>query len=330
MKILLIQTAFIGDVVLATALIEKIKANKPNSRIDFLVRKGNESLLFENPKVTRVLIFDKSSKKYTNLIRLIRLIRAEKYDYVVNLQRFFTTGIIAAFSGAKVTIGFKKNPLSFLFTHSVEHHISPNSTGHHEVNRNLALIKEIVGDVEFCKPKLYPSKKDFEVIPQNENYVCIAPTSVWFTKQFPENKWCLLIQKLPPRLKIFLIGGKGDFEICERIKNSTDPGRVVNAAGTYSFLQSAALISKAEMTFANDSAPLHFASAMNAPITALFCSTLPAFGFGPLSDVSFIFETTEKLSCRPCGLHGKRKCPQGHFKCAHIDVDGIISTLQIS
>jgi heptosyltransferase-2 len=52
-------------------------------------------------------------------------------------------------------------------------------------------------------------------------------------------------------------------------------------------------------------------------VTAIFCSTVPYFGFGPLSDFSRVVETPEKLDCRPCGLHGYKACPQGHFKCAH-------------
>jgi heptosyltransferase-2 len=70
------------------------------------------------------------------------------------------------------------------------------------------------------------------------------------------------------------------------------------------------------MNYVNDSAPMHFASAVNAPVTAIYCSTIPAFGYGPLSDNSNIVETHEQLSCRPCGLHGYKACPQGHFKCA--------------
>ena len=81
-------------------------------------------------------------------------------------------------------------------------------------------------------------------------------------------------------------------------------------------LQSAALIKDAEMNYVNDSAPMHFASSVNAPVAAVYCSTIPAFGFGPLSDTQFIIEVEEKLGCRPCGLHGHKACPQGHFKCA--------------
>ena len=78
----------------------------------------------------------------------------------------------------------------------------------------------------------------------------------------------------------------------------------------------------AAMNYVNDSAPLHIASAMNAPVMAVFCSTVPAFGFGPLNANGRILERKEPLSCRPCGLHGYKACPEAHFKCAlEIDVE---------
>ncbi len=121
MKFLIIQTAFIGDVVLATPIVEKLKAFYPNATIDFLLRKGNESLLTNHPNIRNTIIFDKKNNKYSNIRKLIKSIRAEKYDYVINAQRFFTTGLITALSGGKHTIGFDKNPLSFLFNTKVPH-----------------------------------------------------------------------------------------------------------------------------------------------------------------------------------------------------------------
>jgi heptosyltransferase-2 len=76
---------------------------------------------------------------------------------------------------------------------------------------------------------------------------------------------------------------------------------------------------------------MHFASAVNAPVCAVYCSTLPSFGFGPLSNKSFIVETREKLDCRPCGLHGQKACPKGHFKCAYgIKEDQLLDTIGAS
>ena len=82
------------------------------------------------------------------------------------------------------------------------------------------------------------------------------------------------------------------------------------------------------MNYVNDSAPMHLASAVNAPVCVIYCSTVPHFGFGPLSDISNIVEVKENLDCRPCGLHGHRACPKGHFKCAQqIDVQQLLANL---
>ena len=115
---------------------------------------------------------------------------------------------------------------------------------------------------------------------------------------------------------MFLLGAFNDRPLCETIVTGTSNKNLVNLAGELSLLESAALMKDADMNYVNDSAPMHLASGMNAPVTAIYCSTVPAFGFGPLSDKSFIIETIEKLDCRPCGLHGHRSCPEGHFNCA--------------
>src|SRR6186713_561178 len=171
MKFLIIQTAFIGDVVLATPLIEKLRQHYPDSTIDFLLRKGNETLLTNHPRLRQVLILDKKEGKYKNLLKLRNVIRKEKYDYVINLQRFFASGFLTAFSGAKHTIGFDKNPLSFLFSESVKHIISTQDTGDHEVKRNLSLISKLT-DSEFIRPKLYPAEVDFKKVNPTGEYVC--------------------------------------------------------------------------------------------------------------------------------------------------------------
>ena len=154
-------------------------------------------------------------------------------------------------------------------------------------------------------------------------YVCIAPASVWFTKQWPEHKWIELVKAIPMDRQVFIIGAPGDTALAQRIIAAS--GRGVDLTRELGLLQSAALMEGATMNYVNDSAPLHIASAMNAPVTAVFCSTVPAFGFGPLRANGRVVETTEELDCRPCGLHGHRACPKRHFKCAtEIDVAQVL------
>lgn len=313
MKILIIQTAFIGDVILATAVAEKLHQKYPDAQIDFTLRKGNEGLLTGHPFINTVFVWDKKQNKIKNLFLLSKQIRSNKYDTVVNLQRFSSSGILAGFSGAKEIIGFDKNPLSFLFTKKIKHEIGNEK---HEVERNQQLIESIT-NADASKPKLYPSKKNKDAVERykNSQYVCLAPTSVWFTKQYPKEKWVELCNQTSPSLIIYLLGAPGDSAACDWIKNNSTNKNIINLAGKLNFLESAALMSNAEMNFVNDSAPMHIASAMNAKTTAIFCSTVPSFGFGPLADDSIIIETKEQLDCRPCGLHGHKACPKGHFKC---------------
>ena len=186
-------------------------------------------------------------------------------------------------------------------------------------------------------PKLYPTLEHFKNVQSYKNrgiatpafeYVCIAPTSVWFTKQLPKEKWIALIDRLPGDYFIYLLGAPSDKETCEEIRKSSKHSMIENLAGELSFLESAALMRDAKMNYVNDSAPMHLASAMNAPTTAIYCSTVPAFGFGPLAAYSKTVETQLQLDCRPCGLHGFKSCPKGHFKCATtIKIEQLTSTL---
>src|SRR5208283_5076486 len=134
-KFLIIQTAFIGDVILATPIVEKLHESCPKSTIDFLLKKGTEGLLAGHPFINNVYVWDKKNRKYLNLWKLLKAIRKEKYDYVINLHRFMSTGLLTVFSGAKQTIGFNKNPMSLFYSCRYEHIITDKNNQVHEVDR---------------------------------------------------------------------------------------------------------------------------------------------------------------------------------------------------
>jgi heptosyltransferase-2 len=278
-------------------------------------------LLLNNPKLNQILVWDKKQKKLINLFKITRAVRNKKYDLIINPHRFASSGLITALSGAKSKVGFTKNPFSFFYDKKFTHEIG---NGMHEVDRNQLLI-EAFTDSQASRPKLYPSSGDVNSTAALVNagkFICIAPASVWFTKQLPVIKWLELIAEFQNSgLHIYLIGAPGDKSICDTLVTDSKYPLIKNLAGQLSFLQSAVVMQHAQMNYVNDSAPLHICSAMNAKVTAVFCSTVPSFGFGPLTDNAIILETKENLSCRPCGLHGFKACPQGHFKCAYtIDV----------
>lgn len=323
-KFLVIQTAFIGDVVLATGIVEKLHAFYPDAQIDFLVRKGNEGLLKDHPFV-RVLVWNKKQHKLRNLFGLWWKIVRARYDVVVTVQRYAATGFLAGLSFARRRIGFDKNPLSFLFTDRIAHSFEE---GVHEIARNHKLIESFT-DAKPARPRLYPGEyaeklKGYKRAP----YICIAPSSVWFTKQFPAEKWLEFLNRLPYDFAVYLLGGPEDSNLCNTLKVKTHNPFVIDLSGQLSLLESISLIRDAAMNYVNDSAPMHFASSVNAPVTVVYCSTVPAFGYGPLSDRRHVVQLFDPLYCRPCGLHGHRACPEDHFRCARdIRVDQLLATL---
>lgn len=322
---MIIQTAFLGDVILATPVVETLKSNFPDLEIHFLVKAGNQGLIENLSSLEKIWVFHKKEGKLKEIRRLVSSFRKEKYDLVINLHRFGSSGLITVLSGGKKIIGFKKNPFSFMYDERKEHQLQ---AGIHEVDRNLSTLDSFKLTSIIRRPKIEPSITHYEKVEaykKKGDYYCLAPASVWYTKALPPSKWVELIRILRKKGRVYLLGGPGDSELCQQIIDESQE-ECMNLAGQLSLLESAALMKDARRNYVNDSGPLHFASAMNAPTTAFFCSTTPDFGFGPLSDDQQLLErSSEDLSCKPCGLHGHKSCPEGHFNCGKIPFEKILN-----
>jgi heptosyltransferase-2 len=223
--------------------------------------------------------------------------------------------------------------MSFLYTHRVEY-----IERSHEIIRNLNLLEPLgIKETEIIKPDLYPNEKEKQVvddylkkygISEEDKFITVAPGSVWFTKRFPEEKFIRLLDYLVENeMKILLIGGKDDYELCERILNSSVNKNVCNLPGVLSLLQSAELVKRAKLLITNDSAPLHIANSVGTKVIAIFGATVPAFGFYPYGKNDVVFEING-LGCRPCAIHGGNKCPVKTFDCMlKINVEEIYRTV---
>lgn len=334
--ILIIQTAFIGDTILASQFARAVKDQYPNAKIHFFLRKGNESVIQGLSSIEKVWVWDKQGGKVKNLFNLIRALRGIRFDMVFNLHRHFNSGLVTALMKSPFKAGFQQNPLSFFYSHKVNHLIPHKSLSGvwHEVQRNLQLLQkaepsfEIVENSKIYKPELPLQEKNFtKVAPHTDgNYFVVAPASVWFTKAWSEHKFRELTVELAKMGRVVFIGAPTDKELCDRIRK--DIPQTENLCGQLNLLDSAALMKKAKRVFVNDSAPLHLASCVNAKTTAIFCSTVQEFGYTPLADDSVVVDVGNTLSCRPCGLHGYKACPLGHFKCAEdIAIKSVLATI---
>jgi len=319
---LFVQPAFIGDVILFTGLIETWHKAWPLAAIDVLVRKGNEALFEGHPFIREVRVWDKSGARYRHLFRLSRTLRRVGYEVVVNPHRFASSGWLTFRSKSRIRCGFKSNPLSIFYTHSIRHSLEE---GVHEVERNHALIAPFCN--ERMAPKLYPTALD-QVPQEMQGAIVLAPASQWGTKQWLPEKWVGLIHALgksAPQQPVVLMGGPGDAPLLQNIRQRAGMHPKLSLTPPSATLAFAsALVAHSKCVVSNDSAPLHFASALGRKAVAVYCSTVPEFGFGPLTPGSLVVQSEDPLTCRPCGLHGHKKCPEGHFDCARtIEIDRV-------
>ena len=338
-KILIIQTAFLGDVILALPMVQTLKNLLPDSEIDFLCIPNTANVLENNPQVNKILKFDKKAKdKLDKLFNAISDIRENHYDIVLCPHRSFRSAVITYYSGAHIKIGFDKNSMSYLLTCKVSY----DSTAH-EIQRNLDLISAIPGlDLDETKiadkPGLFPAEKDIKLVeallksaPDGKN-VTFAPCSKWYTKQLTIEKSLEIIKELFSKgFKVTLIGGAEDFEYCRKLEkeleNQNEKSSLINLCGRLSPVQSAAAIGKSAALITVDSAAQHLGASTDTPIVLIYGSTNSSFGFYPLTSNHIIIENKE-LQCRPCTDHGRTECPLGHFKCIKdLSAEEIVSSV---
>ncbi len=140
-------------------------------------------------------------------------------------------------------------------------------------------------------------------------FVALAPGSIWGTKRWAGYPELAAALDAP----VVVLGGRDDAALADQVVAAA-PGRAYSAAGTLGLRTSAALIARAGVLVTNDSAPLHLATAVGTPVVAIFGPTVPAFGFGPRGPRDVIVEHPS-LACRPCSAHGPQVCPLGHHRC---------------
>jgi heptosyltransferase-2 len=275
--------------------------------------------LENNPYLDEVLVYDKRKKKgLGNFLQVVTRVKQGKFDLAVIPHRSMRSAILAYLSGIPERIGFDRASGSFLFTKKVAYR-----TNVHEVERNLSLLSNFTPHPEDTSPELFPSSGDLSYarrllsdsgISEGERVVGIAPGSVWATKRWLTERLAEVADLLLKEAgaKVVLLGSREDRPLCERIADSM-AGRPAIVAGKTSVLQSAAILSLCRVLLSNDSAPVHMASATGTPVVAIFGSTIPEFGFAPYGVGHLVVQ--KELECRPCGIHGKRQCPEKHFRC---------------
>lgn len=314
MRILIIHTAFIGDIVLSTPLIKKIKDTYPDSDITYVTTPSGEAILKNNPHLNNIIVYDKRGehKGISGVWQLGKRLRYENFNMVITPHRYLRSSILSWLSRSPIRKGYDIASGSFLFTEKIKYDRTK-----HEIEKLLSFVAP--ENKKRYEIELYPGEKEKmkgdnlwkENLLKDKKVVVLAPGSKWFTKQWPVeyfNKLAESLKKLS-NVRLIVVGGKDEINLPIEKEN------IIDMRGKTSLLELADILSRADVVVTNDSSPIHIASAFKKPrIFALFGPTIEKFGFFPWSLNSKVFQV-DGLKCRPCGIHGGKSCPEKHFKC---------------
>jgi len=322
-RILVFQTAFLGDVVLTLPLVQAIADFFAHAEIDVVVVPRSADVCRNHPNIQSIIEYDKrgGDKGFAGYRNLLRRLRARSYDLAFVPHRSIRSATLTFLAGIPMRVGFTRSAGSFLFNKQVFY-----DKDVHEIERNISLLSGIgIHTLPFLLPTVHPSPedkaavdrilKDVQLSKRSHQLIAFAPGTIWNTKRWLKDRFAQLAEMLSEDgYNIMLVGGKEDIELCDEITAAASRTRVINMAGTLSVLQSAELIGKCSLLVSNDSAPMHLGVAMSTPVVAIFGATVPAFGFSPRGPLDIVVET-RGLRCRPCSIHGGAKCPIETFDC---------------
>ncbi len=318
-KILIIQTAFIGDAILTLPMIQKLKELYTESEIDVLAIPATAEIFSASEYVSSVLIIDKKGKDKSPLalLKFTKNIKAKKYDVIYSPHRSLRTSLIVFGAGVKDTYGFSNSSLRHVYRNLIKY-----EPGHHEVRRNLELIGYSKNENDWkIFPRIKASTEAAVVIDQFlspsiplSRIAAVAPGSVWNTKIYPEEYYNEIINYLNKKgFFTIIIGGGKDQDLCNSIFEKNREYSA-SAAGLFSLIETIELLKRAKILISNDSAPTHMGICAGIPVLTLYCSTVPDFGFFPYNDKSS-YLSFDNLECKPCGIHGYQQCPIKTFAC---------------
>jgi len=320
-KILVIQTAFLGDAILTLPMIQKLKEKFSNSEIDVLCIPSTREIFDASPVVNLSIIIDKRGKQkhFLSFYRFVKELKKENYTRIYSPHRSFRSALIVKFLSSEKSFGFSNSAFKEAYTNVIKY-----DTQKHEIQKNLDLAQfsydsgnwRIIPELNLQSELKKPLEDFFVNYTSDSKIYAFAPGSVWNTKKYPMEYFEKIIRHFVEKNKfVILIGGEADRVFCENIASKFNEG-VFSAAGKFSVLESIKILEEVEILISNDSAPTHLGMCADIPVLTIYCSTVPAFGFYPYNNKSS-YISFDDLSCKPCGIHGHKNCPVGTFDCAY-------------
>ena len=321
-RMVLIQTALLGDVVLTTPLLRELRRANPDSVITVVTTPMGMELLEGQPFVDEVVPFNKSGEERgaSGLMRLARHFRAARFDTAIAAQRSNWTALLVRLAGIPKRIGFESARGAWCHTDSV-----PWDLSRHAAHRYLLLAAPAGGDPWKADPTpelaVAPGAREQAErlleesgVDPGEDLLTVSPGSIWATKRWLPEGYAEVIRAAPSRgLRPILVGSPSERDLCMQVARLAG-GRVPMLAGRSPIPVLIALSAMSRVVLTNDSGPGHVAAAVGTAVVSIFGPTHPSLGYAPMGKATRIVQHME-LSCRPCHHHGPPRCPLGHFRC---------------
>jgi heptosyltransferase-1 len=302
-RILIIKPSAIGDVVHTLPVLNLLRKQWPDAHIAWLVTPACAGLLDGHPMLDEVIRFERrkfatfwrSPTTAMGLFRFAKELRDHQFDLVIDLQGLFRSGWLAWQTRAPIRVGFSNaRELAPLF---YTHRIPVQTTEQHAIERYLSVAESLGcgrGPVEFPfavtdADRIFVS----QTLKIDEPYAVLLPGANWETKRWPVEHFAAMVKPLQERfgLRTVAAGGPGDRELAENI-----PG-ALNLAGSTTLAQLVALLERASVVIANDSGPMHIASALGRPLVTMYGPTSP-IRTGPYQRLDSVVRLD--IICSPC------------------------------
>ena len=334
-RICVMQTAYLGDVVLSTAMLTALADRYPESEVHVVTTPQAAPLLECHPHVAAVHVFDKrgAHRSPLGMARFAKTLRAVRFDVALCPHPSFRSALLLAMARIRRRIGFDDSAGKWLHTGIVEKHRSQ-----HEVRRVLSLLTALgIGYRDSYRPLLVPDPAIEEAtdaklkeigLRGKKPVVGVNPFSVWETKRWLPERFASLMDRLAAEdgYRVLLIGGPDDRAEADALLAKCSR-KHADAVGKLDLRELMWALKRCDAYVTCDSGPMHMAAALDVPVVAVFGSTVPAQGYAPYSDHAVVVETT--LECRPCGPHGYDRCPLGHFLCMRkVQVDDVLAAVR--
>lgn len=306
-KILILQFASIGDVVLTTPVVRCLKQQMPNAVVHFCTKRVYQPIIAYNPYIFQTHFLDE------NLLALIRQLRAEQFDYIVDLQNTFTTGLIKAALGCRSYSVEKQTFRQWLYVRWKINAMPEQHVVDRYMNTLQPLGIENDGQgLDYFIP--YRDEVETNWLPETHqrDFVAFAIGGQSLTRRLPVLRLIELCLKI--NYPVVLLGDKTDRKVGDEIVRAVGEQQIYNACGHYNLNQSASLLRRARVVFSHDTGLMHIAAAFRKKVYSIWGSSTPQFGFYPYKTPHVRLETSG-LGCRPCSAIRSGTCPMKHFKC---------------